>query len=129
MSDRVSFEYSNRPLDVVPQSGALVLVIPRGVLQKGKLFEIYSRGLRFPPYFGEKWDAFEECLGDLSWLKRPTKVYVLHESHPFTTDSQDLKTYLQILKARTEDTTVLQLEFHMRFALRHRLLFQRILAN
>lgn len=36
--------------------------------------------LRFPPYFGSNWDAFEECLTDLSWLE--TEGYVLLVENP-----------------------------------------------
>jgi hypothetical protein len=32
------------------------------------LFNEVSSACQFPYYFGENWDAFKECLGDLSWL-------------------------------------------------------------
>jgi hypothetical protein len=31
--------------------------------------------MHFPSYFGRNWDAFEECLNDLSWV--PAKGYLL----------------------------------------------------
>ena len=34
-----------------------------------------SAALQFPPYFGDNWNALEECLTDLSWL--PGEAYVL----------------------------------------------------
>lgn len=39
------------------------------------LFKTISTALNFPDYFGNNWDAFEECLSDMEWL--PTKSYVL----------------------------------------------------
>ncbi|MFN0136082.1 MAG: barstar family protein [Phycisphaerae bacterium] len=32
------------------------------------LFSEYSAAMQFPYYFGRNWDAFNDCLCDLSWL-------------------------------------------------------------
>jgi hypothetical protein len=42
---------------------------------KRDLLAVAARALRFPDYFGENWDAFEECLRDLEWL--PARAYVV----------------------------------------------------
>lgn len=39
------------------------------------LFQEWAAALQFPSYFGENWDAFEECLTDLDWL--PAKAYLI----------------------------------------------------
>jgi len=39
------------------------------------LFDEFAAGLQFPYYFGENWNAFDECITDLSWL--PADVYIL----------------------------------------------------
>lgn len=35
---------------------------------KERLFQEFGAALQFPWYFGENWDAFDECICDLSWL-------------------------------------------------------------
>jgi hypothetical protein len=42
---------------------------------KPALFDEFAATLQFPLYFGENWDAFDECLTDLAWL--PGDAYVL----------------------------------------------------
>jgi hypothetical protein len=38
-------------------------------------FDECAAAWQFPYYFGENWDAFDECLTDLQWL--PAEAYVL----------------------------------------------------
>ncbi|MBX3410067.1 MAG: barstar family protein [Phycisphaeraceae bacterium] len=43
------------------------------------LMDEWSRVLAYPDYFGRNWDAFEECVCDLSWLPpSPTFIAVSH---------------------------------------------------
>jgi RNAse (barnase) inhibitor barstar len=47
-------------------------------IELGKdLFKTISRALDFPEWFGENWDALEDCLGDLSWRKASGTVLIL----------------------------------------------------
>lgn len=38
------------------------------------LFDACSDSLQFPAYFGNNWDALQDCLGDLSWLPASGRV-------------------------------------------------------
>jgi len=43
------------------------------------LYDEFAAALQFPDYFGENWDALDECLTDLEWL--PAAGYVLFVSN------------------------------------------------
>ncbi|HEY3340461.1 MAG TPA: barstar family protein [Anaerolineae bacterium] len=38
---------------------------------KAAFLAAFAAALHFPAYFGHNWDAFEECLNDLSWEDKP----------------------------------------------------------
>ena len=46
-----------------------------GITTDRDLFAKVSVALKFPDYFGNNWDAMNECLTDLEWF--PAKGYVL----------------------------------------------------
>jgi hypothetical protein len=41
------------------------------------LFSEWGAALQFPYYFGENWNAFEECVKDLDWLDAPGFVFIV----------------------------------------------------
>lgn len=47
----------------------------KGVKDKKGFLKKAASGLGFPSYFGMNWDAFSDCLTDLSW--RPAAGYVV----------------------------------------------------
>jgi RNAse (barnase) inhibitor barstar len=53
--------------------GAKALSVPA-------LFDEFAAALQFPPYFGENWDALEECLADLRWLPVEARLLLLRDS-------------------------------------------------
>ncbi len=79
------------------EPGAIVVRVPSGVRSKEKLLGIVAKQLNFPRYFGWNWDAFEECLRDLSWFVEPRKIVIVHEGMPFGRASHNREVYLGIL--------------------------------
>ena len=41
------------------------------------LFEKLASSLHFPDYFGNNWDAVDECLADLEWLPESNSYVVI----------------------------------------------------
>jgi hypothetical protein len=74
--------------------------VPSEIQTKQSLFDWYQREFAFPAYFGWNWDAFEECLLDLSWIEE-TRIVIYHRSLPLLPNSNDQKIYVSVL-ARLE---------------------------
>jgi RNAse (barnase) inhibitor barstar len=48
--------------------------------EKDKLLRGIAEALDFPEWFGENWDALEDCLSDLSWRKAAGHVLVFDQA-------------------------------------------------
>ena len=88
------------PNNFLSGANANYSVIPiKGRLDaKTAIFSAVSEALSFPDYFGENWDAFDECLNDLSWL--PAKGYILNLEHAddlLVLPKDDLKIFFAVL--------------------------------
>jgi len=65
-------------LDAARGSGLRVTRIAlAGAGDKAELLARLARGLEFPAWFGGNWDALEDCLTDLSWLRAEGHVLLL----------------------------------------------------
>lgn len=64
-------------LSETPRGSGLVLRTIRGdnCTTAQELFLEWAQALELPPYFGQTWEALEECLNDTAWF--PAKTYVL----------------------------------------------------
>ena len=64
---------------------------------------LVAKALAFPQWFGGNWDAFEDCLGDLSW--HPASGYVLlleHGKHFGAGHKQEFVTAVEVLAGVVE---------------------------
>ncbi|MEI8378859.1 MAG: barstar family protein [Planctomycetota bacterium] len=94
--DLNDFQYSNGYWPI--EESSRVIRIPAGIGTKKQLLAILALGLDFPGYFGWNWDAFEECLRDLSWIPAPAKIVLIHHDLPLAHDVCEAATYLSILR-------------------------------
>ncbi len=101
---------------ILPKVGSGHLFsVPRDIASKQELYQAYAEGLHAPHgYFGDNWDAFEDCLLDLSWLSNHI-IHIVHTNVPALPES-DVQTYLDILATSAEEwsknkTSVLASEY------------------
>ncbi|GAA6623321.1 barstar family protein [Scytonema sp. NUACC26] len=52
----------------------------REISSKETFLRKAAEAMQFPTYFGGNWDAFDECITDLTWF--PAKSYVLLYERP-----------------------------------------------
>ncbi|MGQ0750407.1 MAG: barstar family protein [Betaproteobacteria bacterium] len=66
---------------------------------KQRFLHACAHALEFPQPFGDNWDAFADCMQDLSW--HPARAYAIHlqaASHFARSAPQDYATAIEILR-------------------------------
>ena len=97
--DRTPFQFG-------PLSGnqtGFVVRIPKGISDRGGLFDAMERERLLPPYFGSNWDALEEVLRDFHWIPQ-RRIIIIHEDLPRLPE-RELQTYLDVLRNCVGDWT------------------------
>lgn len=71
----------------------------KNIKNKQEFFQACFSSLNLPDYFGNNWDAWEECLTDLSWCPANSYLFYYHNSPFFANNSpQDWGILLDILQ-------------------------------
>ena len=71
---------------------------------KKSLFNTLSSKLHFPDYFGNNWDAFDECFNDLEWLNGNQYVlFFKNFEETLTEDLDELNIFLEIIEDAIKD--------------------------
>ena len=65
---------------------------------KDGLLRAIAAALRFPDWFGQTWDALEDCLTDLSWLDADGYVLVFDEARA----GDDFGVLVDVLRSSAE---------------------------
>ena len=60
-------------------------------------FREISSGMRFPYYFGWNWDAFDECITDLEWLKFSSLFIVIDNRKLLFSDENNPNVFRKLL--------------------------------
>ena len=81
-----------------------VLLLDGATLPDGpRLFRVLAAGLRFPAYFGSNWNALDECLHDLEWLKESTVLLAVRNAQRLLEqEPEGLAILLRILASATK---------------------------
>lgn len=70
--------------EVKTDMGLLGLAVMKGsvagITTDKELFAVVSIAMQFPKYFGNNWDALDECLGDMGWFPANGYLLVLHDA-------------------------------------------------
>lgn len=93
-----AFEYADSP--AISAEDWLVRV-PAGLTSTDDLMDLVFRGLRFPGWAGENWNAMWDCIRDLSWIES-RRVVLVHEDVPEIPEG-DLREYLLVLADAVAD--------------------------
>jgi len=105
--------YSDKPYKEIGEG--FHFVVPNALRDKTSLFNAFGIGMGAPSqYFGKNWDAFNDCLMDLSWINQTT-VHIAHEEVP-ALPLLDAQIYLKVLsiaikKWKSEQTLLLAKKF------------------
>ena len=69
------------------------------------LFDEFGAVLQLRPYFGENFDALEECINDLDWLPAPAYLFIVTDAEQMLVSApdRDLQVLLQILAQAAEE--------------------------
>ncbi len=83
------------------------VVALRGWKMKGRqgLFDEFAAALQFPYYFGENWNAFIDCIGDLGWMRSEAFVLVVERASDalVVADSDEFVLWLRRLQDAAAD--------------------------
>lgn len=68
------------------------------IFEKPDFFRVSIPAINLPEYFGKNWDAWEECITDLSWCESSSYLFVYKNPQNFATHSpEDWEIFKDIL--------------------------------
>lgn len=75
----------------------------KNVTSKSEFFQACAETMNFPDYFGYNWDAFADCMNDLSWLSANGYILLYTQPKNFANnDPSEWSTVLLVLQEAVE---------------------------
>jgi len=94
----------SRFLESRPKADLLVRTVSGAKCSTAKtLFREWASTLQFPGYFGENWDAFDECMTDMSWLPSSSYVIVIDGLEAILPDEDEFRLLVEVLQDCASD--------------------------
>ena len=90
------FYFIEKTEEIKNRENAYFVIITNDNFSEEDLLNEYYIKLKFPPYFGFNWDAFNDCLRYLENIEQKN-VIIYHPQLP-QLNEKDLKIYLKILR-------------------------------
>ena len=95
------------------------IIAPADLNTSHDVFAFYSKVLAFPDYFGWNWDAFDECLKDLSWIGNGP-MHIIHNEIPIKLDTRQSTMFLSTIhESKFYSRTKGKLFVHFRMSDKH----------
>lgn len=79
------------------------------------IFDAFSSALAFPDYCGRNWNAFEECIRDLSWLspKRQIVLILSDEAGLLSLQNETWTLLLDVLSSASKEWAKAHIDFRV----------------
>ena len=90
-----NFRFYNTQKDIV-FNDCKIVHIRKNTTNKLDIFNQFECGLNIPTYYGKNWDAFDDNLMNLHFVKEKN-VIIIHEDIPFKNYDHEKRTYIEIL--------------------------------
>jgi hypothetical protein len=95
--DPMCFRFETPDIAELERLGFVFAVDGTKITDQLDIFKVYGEGLKAPNgYFGENWNAFNDCLLDLDWIKAQD-IFIIHRELPLLSHD-DMENYLDILQ-------------------------------
>lgn len=98
LSSKLIFQYPNAVIRTI--RGKRCMAVP-------DFFSEVAAALQFPLYFGENWNAFNDCINDMAWAMGEAYILLVNDASFLLCDAddEDFRVLIKMLSIANEDWT------------------------